>query len=82
MRINKVTYWFAVAAALMALQGCATLPDTAKAYPPASLIQDCPEPAYTVRTNGQLASAVLALKGALAACNSDKAALRAWSVAP
>jgi hypothetical protein len=47
--------------------------------PPAALLEDCPEPVAEVRTNGDLARLALDLKLALALCNNDKAALRAWA---
>lgn len=75
-RINKVTVLFALGFVLM---GCSTVvPVTDKAYPPASLVQDCPVPRYRIELNKDLAEAIVLLKGALSACNNDKAALRLW----
>lgn len=61
------------------LSGCSTMPDTSKAYPPASLTADCEVPIKRVATNGELALTINAFERALALCNNDKAALRAWS---
>ena len=42
-------------------------------------MEPCPEPKLQVKTNGDLADAVLALRGALRDCNDTKEALRVWS---
>ncbi|APU00290.1 hypothetical protein HOR55_gp03 [Ralstonia phage RS-PII-1] len=48
--------------------------------PPDELLADCPEPAPPAeRTNAGLAGSVLDYRRALALCNTDKAALRAWA---
>jgi hypothetical protein len=77
----KYTFWLMlVGLGLVAgsLSGCkATLPH--KVLPPVELIQDCPESAIDVTTNGGLAKAVPILRSDLAKCNIDKAALRAWA---
>jgi hypothetical protein len=70
----------AVIAVLMALSGCQALaPTVLKLMPPAELLQDCPSPEYSVRSNGDLAKAILAERNALALCNNDKGALRRWA---
>lgn len=67
--------------ALMALPcllaACGTT--TALMAPPGHLLADCPAPALSVATNGQMAATLNAYRWALAACNDDKAALRAWT---
>lgn len=63
--------------AVLALVGCASTQPVG--LPPAALLEDCPEPVAEVRTNGDLARLALDLKLALALCNNDKAALRAWA---
>jgi hypothetical protein len=61
------------------LASCAsTLPGT-RTTPPPELLQDCPEPTATVRTNRQLADYATRLRDALRGCNRDKAALREWA---
>lgn len=50
--------------------------------PPVDLLADCPEPTLSVRTNGQLALSILALKDTLAKCNIDKESLREWAKEP
>ena len=81
LRATKYTFWLmlvGLGAILGGLGGChATLP--AKVLPPVELIQDCPESAIDVTTNGGLAKAVPILRSDLAKCNIDKAALRAWA---
>lgn len=62
-------------AALLAACGATTGP----LVPPAHLMADCPAPALSVATNGQMAATLNAYRWALAACNDDKAALRAWA---
>lgn len=47
--------------------------------PPPDLLQDCVAEYVEVRTNGDLLALIQSYRAALAACNSDKAALRAWS---
>lgn len=47
--------------------------------PPEALMADCPEPAYELRTNRELAEALLATRRALRLCNADKSALREWA---
>ena len=81
LRAVKYTFWLmllGLGAILGGLGGCkATLP--IKVLPPVELIQDCPESAIDVTTNGGLAKAVPILRSDLAKCNIDKAALRAWA---
>jgi hypothetical protein len=64
---------FLVFGVLLLLGGCAT---TAAPETPAELMQDCPAPLVSTRTNGELAEGILALRAALRQCNDDKAALR------
>ena len=64
------------------LPACATLSPPEKlvfALPPASLLADCPAPPADLRTNADLARYAAELQTALATCNGDKAALRAWA---
>jgi hypothetical protein len=56
-----------------ALTGCAT---QVLNPPPGYLLEDCPEPTVSYKTNGDLARAINDLRGALRLCNDDKAALR------
>ena len=66
--------------AVLLLAGCVTAqPVVVKLLPPTDLLQDCLPPTYTVATNGDLATGILLERNALALCNIDKAALRAWS---
>lgn len=58
---------------LLPLAACTHLP---KQEVPASLLQDCPHPAVSVTTNGELVRGLLAYQAALQSCNDDKAALR------
>lgn len=60
----------------MSLTGCAS---TGRMLPPPDLLQDCVAEYVEVRTNGDLLALIQSYRAALAACNSDKAALRAWS---
>jgi hypothetical protein len=62
-----------------ALSGCAVLSPPPAATPPWALLEDCPEPAAQVRTNGDLVRHIRALRDALRSCNDDKAALRSWA---
>lgn len=68
---------------LLSLTACATRSKppviVQRAKPPATLLADCPVPALDPSTNAELADGALALLGALAACNDDKAALREWA---
>ena len=65
---------------LMALlAGCATRIEYVRELPPVDLLADCPEPTLSVRTNGQLALSILALRATLAKCNIDKESLREWA---
>jgi hypothetical protein len=75
MRINKVATCLALIATLM---GCASVPDTSKAYPPSALVQDREVGAVDLTTNGGLAKAYQAAIAALTLSNNDKAAIRAW----
>jgi hypothetical protein len=75
MRINNRVTCLAL---LVALMGCASVPDTSKAYPPSALVQDRPMPDVDLSTNGGLAKAYIAVKEALTLSNNDKAAIRAW----
>lgn len=63
------------------LSGCSTLQSkpTARELPPPQLLQDCPIPESTLRTNLELAEWAHALKYSLILCNNDKAALRSWA---
>lgn len=67
----------------LSLTACGT-PSVIKEYVyvydrvPAELLRACPGYAGAVVTNGDLAQAFLAERQALAACNSDKEALREW----
>lgn len=68
---------------LILLTGCATTERTTvveRALPPAHLLEDCTSP-FPVhpRTNGELAKHLGDWRAALRACNTDKAALRAWA---
>lgn len=64
---------------LMFLPACATKTVVSEAvYPPAHLLNDCPEPVMQGDTNGALARHILDLRSALRSCNGDKQALRAW----
>jgi hypothetical protein len=65
--------------ALLMASCAAVTPTSTKLLPPASLLADCPAPAPTVSTNGELVDYILALRGALRLCNDDKAALREWA---
>ena len=47
--------------------------------PPAELMADCPERVVPLRTNGDIVLYAQSLKGDLASCNADKAALRTWA---
>lgn len=60
------------------LSACATTTVTERVYPPAHLIQDCPEPTMLGDTNGALARYAIDLRSALRSCNGDKAGLRTW----
>lgn len=60
------------------LSACATTNVTERVYPPAHLIQDCPEPTMIGDTNGALARYAIDLRAALRSCNGDKAGLREW----
>lgn len=63
--------------------GCAALPGPpVKMLPPAELLQACQEPPGDAQTNGSMAVWLQGLRGALAACNADKAALREWAARP
>lgn len=56
---------------------CTALPPV---LPPPELLADCQEPLPPVeRTNAGLAQSVLDYRAALATCNADKTALRAWA---
>ncbi len=57
------------------LAGCAGVQPKPEA-PNADLLMDCPTPTVQAKTNGQLASTLLAYRDALKNCNDDKAALR------
>jgi hypothetical protein len=63
---------------LVFLAGCSTPPRSAS--PPASLLAPCVGPsAQGLKTNADLVRHVVDLRGALASCNDDKAALRVWA---
>jgi len=71
-----------IATLLVCLPGCALFErrvTTVKMLPPVELTQDCPSPDGKPKTNGDLARYAQDLKGSLALCNNDKAALRAWA---
>lgn len=61
------------------LSACATTTVTERVYPPAHLIQNCPEPQMYGDTNGALARYAIDLRAALRSCNADKAGLRTWA---
>lgn len=63
------------------LAGCAhtQAPQVIREVPPAALLEDCATPQAQLRTNGDLADHILALRFALRECNNDKAALREWA---
>ena len=60
------------------LPACVTRTVIEPVYPPAHLIQDCPEPTMIGDTNGALARYAIDLRAALRSCNGDKAGLREW----
>ncbi len=65
---------------LMLLTGCGTVQtEYIRELPPASLLEDCQVPQIVLRTNQDLATHIVDLRGALRACNQDKAALREWA---
>lgn len=69
-----------VTALIFGLMACAApLPQVVKLMPPVDLLQDCAVPSYTINTNGELANGILLERNALALCNADKQALRAWA---
>jgi hypothetical protein len=70
----------AVALGAVALAGCSTLVQTRVITPPPDLLLDCPEPDRRIVTNEDLTNGYLDMRGALRACNADKAALRTWAV--
>lgn len=64
------------------LSGCNSVPVVKERSvgPPVQYIQDCTEPvAQHPLTNGALGQYALDARGALQACNKDKAALREWA---
>lgn len=67
----------------LSLMGCATRSKppvvVQHSLPSATLLADCPIPSGDPSTNGELAEDNIALLGALAGCNDDKAALRRWA---
>ena len=66
--------------AVCLLGGCATpAPQIVRVVPPAALLQTCAEPAGGVKTNGELADYLLALKSALSGCNLQLTALQQWA---
>jgi hypothetical protein len=67
--------WTSSFLVVLALAGCATSP---LGSPPVELLEDCPTPVVSTKTNGGLARGVRDLKEALRLCNVDKASLRAW----
>lgn len=65
----------------LVLAGCETQPvrvetRTEYRYPPDTLIQDCPVPAFEGHTIGDAVDYIPRLLGALRACNEDKRAIR------
>lgn len=68
----------ALLSALLLASCASSLPGT-RMTPPVELLQDCPEPEATVKTNRQLADYATRLRDALRGCNRDKAALREWA---
>jgi hypothetical protein len=50
-----------------------------KQYPSPTLTEPTPGPDISIQTNGDLINALLATRKALAACNEDKASIRAWA---
>lgn len=70
---------FTMLVGVLFLSGCALGPPvTVRDTPPASLIQDCPEPMPNFKTNGDLVQYALDLRTVLQSCNADKEALRLW----
>ena len=64
---------------LMALlTGCSTV-KYVRELPPLELLEDCKAIQSEVKTNGQLALALLAARDDLAKCNIDKRSLREWA---
>lgn len=80
--LSKPHLWackLALAAFLMALVGCATRTEYVRELPPLELLEDCKATQSEVKTNGQLALALLAARYDLAKCNIDKRSLREWA---
>lgn len=63
---------------LLFLTGCASTGRTQVLLPPDDLLQDCVADAVEPRTNLDLLRLIQSQRAALAGCNADKAALRAW----
>jgi hypothetical protein len=68
-----------LAGLLVALTGCATRIEYVRELPPPELLEDCKATLSEIKTNGQLAQALLASRDDLAKCNIDKKALRDWA---
>ncbi len=69
---------------LVSLTACGTLsaplvPPPVKLLPPASLLQEAPEPEFLGVTNLDLAEWALALRGVVRSLNADKRALKEWA---
>ena len=71
----------ALTAALL-LSGCGLLPTrevVTTVIPPAHLLAECPETAYTIVTNGDLARAYLDTRAERSECAGQIRELRAWA---
>ena len=61
------------------LYGCSPKTLMVRESPPQHLLDDCREPTLSDSTTGALVDLALDQRAALAECNADKMALRAWA---
>jgi hypothetical protein len=70
---------YSLALTILLLQACSTAPITGQSPVPEQFLQECRAIQREIRTNADLAKALLDHREALAACNLDKRAIREWS---